>query len=612
MADDRNRNTKDSVSHNGALPLKNIFWMLSLAMKEDKMVPLTSLAIILVALALQLVQLLIGPQIIKQVETGQSFRLLLATIVSLSSALFLLQALKSYLQNNSLFRRIALRTSVVIMVNRKTNETSYPNTLDPDFLKLRGKANKSVSANSEAVEHMWTTLTQLLISFFGFLIYLFFLTDINNFLIIIISVTTVTSFFVSRHMEAWRYKNRDREADLDKKIEYFEKLADSMAPAKDIRLFNLSPWLEGVYDSLVKALEAFINKSERKILFANIIDVFLSLLGNGLAYYYLIRLTLSQNLPASSFLLYFTAVGGLSLMIKGLLKELETLIKENWEIQPVRDFLDFPEPFRFSGGRELPDAKSPYEIRLEKVSYKYPGSENYVLKDLDLTISPGEKVAIVGLNGAGKTTLIKLASGLLDPTDGRVLINGVDIREFNRGDYYSVFSTVSQNFSVLDTTIAENVSQTVKPFDRAKVEQCLDLAGLSQRIGQLSSGIDTKLGKKLWDDGLELSGGEIQRLMLARALYRNAPILVLDEPTAALDPLEENDIYLKYNEMTENKTSIFVSHRLASTRFCDRILFIGEGGIQEEGSHEDLLALGGAYSDLFQVQSRYYRDGQAF
>lgn len=234
------------------------------------------------------------------------------------------------------------------------------------------------------------------------------------------------------------------------------------------------------------------------------------------------------------------------------------------------------------------------------------------MKDLALTIRAGEKVAIVGLNGAGKTTLIKLISGLLDPSDGQVLLNGVDIREFNRGDYYSVFSTVSQNFSVLDTTIAENVSQTVKPFDRAKVEKCLDLAGLSQRIGQLSAGIDTKLGKKLWDDGLELSGGEIQRLMLARALYRNAPILVLDEPTAALDPLAENDIYLKYNEMTENKTSIFVSHRLASTRFCDRILFIGNGGIQEEGSHEDLLALGGAYSDLFQVQSRYYRDGQAF
>lgn len=231
---------------------------------------------------------------------------------------------------------------------------------------------------------------------------------------------------------------------------------------------------------------------------------------------------------------------------------------------------------------------------------------------MNLTIHPGEKLAIVGLNGAGKTTLVKLLCGLLDPTEGRVLLNGIDVRLFNRQEYYELFSAVFQEFSILNVTIAENIAQCAQNIDDARVQACLDQAGLTQAVAQLPQGVKTYVGREVFLDGVLFSGGEIQRLMLARALYKDSPILVLDEPTAALDPLAENDIYLKYNDMTRGKTALFISHRLASTRFCDRIILLSDGGIAEEGTHESLLADGGAYAQLFEVQSRYYREGKDF
>ena len=193
-----------------------------------------------------------------------------------------------------------------------------------------------------------------------------------------------------------------------------------------------------------------------------------------------------------------------------------------------------------------------------------------------------------------------------------MLLNGEDIKDFNRREYYGLFSAVFQEFSILDVTVAENIAQTNTQIDYDKVRDCVEKAGLTKTIAELPDGLDTHVGREVYLDGVLFSGGQTQRLMLARALYKDAPILMLDEPTAALDPIAENDIYLKYNSMTAGKTSVFISHRLASTRFCDRIIFIADGRVAEEGTHESLLAMGGAYAKLFEVQSRYYQQGKEF
>ena len=216
---------------------------------------------------------------------------------------------------------------------------------------------------------------------------------------------------------------------------------------------------------------------------------------------------------------------------------------------------------------------------------------------------------IVGRNEAGKTTLVKLLCGLLDPTEGRVLLNGVDIRALNRREYYKLLSAVFQDFSLINITLAETVAQSVEGIDRGRVADCLDKAGLTPKLESLPGGLDTHVGREVYEDGVLFSGGETQRLMLARALYKNGPLLMLDEPTAALDPIAERDLYQKYNDLTGNCTSVYISHRLASTRFCDRVLLIENGGIAEEGTHEELLAAGGRYAYLFDIQSKYYKEG---
>ena len=253
---------------------------------------------------------------------------------------------------------------------------------------------------------------------------------------------------------------------------------------------------------------------------------------------------------------------------------------------------------RLTKGSET--VRSAYQIKLysSRVRYKFSIRRNITI--------------IQGASATGKTTLVKLLCGLLDPTEGCVLLNGRDIRDFNRREYYRLFSAVFQEFSIVDVTVAEEIAQTKENIDYEKIKKCIDLAGLTSNIEKLPKGLETHIGREVYLDGVLFSGGETQRLMLARALYKDGPILLLDEPTAALDPIAENDMYMKYGEMSEGKTSLFISHRLASTRFCDRIIFVADGGIKEEGTHESLMKLGGEYAQLFEVQSRYYQEGKEF
>ena len=273
-----------------------------------------------------------------------------------------------------------------------------------------------------------------------------------------------------------------------------------------------------------------------------------------------------------------------------------------------REYMDLPEQDGTKEANVQEHLKTAPEITFDHVSFRYDGAKEDTLQDIHFTIRSGEKVALVGLNGAGKTTLVKLLCGLYLPTKGDIQINGISVRKFSRNDYYRLLSPVFQDVQTAFFSLAETVcSQIGTCEDSAKAEHCLRLAGLGKKLDSLPEGIHTKLDKQINENGIELSGGELQKLLLARALYKDAPILVLDEPTAALDPIAENEIYLQYHQMTKTKTSLFISHRLASTQFCDRILYLQNGKIAEEGTHAELISFGGEYSKLYEMQSCWYR-----
>lgn len=591
------------------MSFRNIKWMIDIAYKNCKRVLLFCVLTAVLEVLLNLTQLYIAPGIIKCVEQKVSIKMLLMTILAYTLALFFINGFKKYIEENTLFSRIEVRTKIIAMVSRKCNTTSYPNTLDANFIRLRDAAYFACEGNSEATEHIWQTLTMLLKNVGGLIAYLFILSSFDPFLLLIIILTCFISFFVSRYANNWHYANKAEGEKYYHKKRYIRDKAESIKLAKDIRIFNLKDWLNELLDVVHNQYLAFRLKGEKVDLLADIIEVVLTVIRNGIAYIYLIKMTLNDGLSVSSFILYFVAISTLTNWVMGVLKEMSTLHKECLDISSLREFLDYPEPFKFDDGKDIPLASN-YEIRLENVSFHYPECDKDIIHNLSLIIHPNEKLAIVGLNGAGKTTLVKLICGLLSPSEGRVLLNGDDISDFNRNKYYELFSAVFQDFSILDVTIAEEIAQCKDNIDYQRTKECIDYAGLSDTIDKLPKGLNTHIGREVYLDGVLLSGGQMQRLMLARALYKNGPILLLDEPTAALDPLAESEIYQKYSDMANNKTSLFISHRLASTRFCDRIILIEDGGIKEEGSHEDLLKLNGEYAKLFEVQSRYYKQGK--
>ena len=589
---------------------QNSWYMVKLAWRYSKSV--LAICIILAAATAgeTVVQLLIAPGILQKLELRASLPQLLGAIAIFTGALILFAAAKEYFDLNKLFGRVTVRIKLIEAIAEKMAQTSYENLLDTAFLQRKERASSACDDNQSPAESIWLTWTNILANLLGFAVYLALLSSLSPLLILVVIATTAAGYFVSRKVNQFGYLHREEEAAYTAEMRYVKRTVTSRAFAKDIRIFGLKPWLMEVWQKSFQLYESFLRRREKHYFLTNLADFLLSLLRNGISYAYLLHLTLTEGLSASTFLLYFTAASGFTQWITGILEQFTTLSKASLEISVVREFLEWPEGFQLTGGDPIPDAvNGTYELQLEHVTYRYPGAAEDTIHDLSLTLHRGEKVALVGLNGAGKTTLVKLLCGFLDPTQGTVRLNGVDIRKLNRRAYYKLFSAVFQEFSLLEATVAENVAQQVEGIDEEKVWQCLQNAGLSDAVRALPQGLQTHLGRSIYDDGTELSGGQTQRLMLSRALYRDGAVLVLDEPTAALDPITESEIYLKYSEMTQGKTSLFISHRLASTRFCDRIILLENGSIAEEGSHEALLQRGGSYAKLFSVQRRYYEEG---
>ena len=288
---------------------------------------------------------------------------------------------------------------------------------------------------------------------------------------------------------------------------------------------------------------------------------------------------------------------------------LDNNIRRGIEISYFKSFFDIKNKFNYiskvSGEDKI--LSKPFEININNISFKYEGSDNYIFKDFSLKIKEGEKIALVGINGAGKTTLAKLLAGLYYPSEGDILINDVSIKDFNINNYYKHVSMVNQNIYPLAFTIKDNIICNDK-FDENKFNQVLIDAGLKEKVNSLKNKENTYISQNFSSEGINLSGGEMQKMYLARALYKDSSFLILDEPTSALDPLAEGELYNKYATLVKNKTSIFISHRLSSTRFCDRIYFLKNGKIVEEGSHDELMAKKKEYYKMFNVQAKYYQD----
>ena len=308
---------------------------------------------------------------------------------------------------------------------------------------------------------------------------------------------------------------------------------------------------------------------------------------------------------------YVGALAGLAGGVAELLRALGEM-RENAEfLRPVYRFLDMPNNMYQGSLTTEKRSDREYEIEFRDVSFQYPGTEAWALRHVTMQFRVGERLAVVGENCSGKTTFIKLLCRLYDPTEGQILLNGIDIRKYRYDDYLQLFSVVFQDFRLLAQPLGQNVAASIN-YDRERAAQCLQKAGFGQRLAELPRGLDTCLYREFEKDGVEISGGEAQKIALARVLYQDTPFIVLDEPTAALDPEAEAEVYTRFNDIVEDKTAIYISHRLSSCRFCDEIAVFDRGQVVQQGDHDTLLNQeGGKYHTLWTAQAQYYQQKNA-
>lgn len=394
---------------------------------------------------------------------------------------------------------------------------------------------------------------------------------------------------------------------------YITAQATDSAAGKDIRIYHLMDWFLEKYDAALAEMGRIYGIIHDWYLFRNVSHAFLQLLMDGAAFGLLVYMLAQGEITASEFVFYIGLASGFSTYFEGVLRQVMWFGNTSASISYMREFLETEDGWnRGDGvGAETMERmrKNAVKLELRNVSFAYPGSSGPTLKNINVTVHAGEKVALIGLNGAGKTTLVKLICGFYHPTEGEILLNGIPAQEFNREEWYSLMAVLFQDYTFPALTLDENLTgQEPGEIDRERLGKALDLSGFREVYERLPEKGKTPLVREINENSTDFSGGERQKMLFARTLYLDTPLVILDEPTAALDPIAENELYLNYGKAMENKTGIYISHRLSSTRFCDRILLLEHGEIMEEGTHESLLAGNTRYAELFEIQSKYYRD----
>lgn len=484
--------------------------------------------------------------------------------------------------------------------------------MDKDLLDFKTAEQKSLFERSksfafegEQADGAWSAirLSKLITSFLGFFAYAIIFSFLSYKLVLIILISAlITAYFQDRLM-LYGDAITDEMANEESRHYYMYKVSLDDGAQKEIRLNNALSWLVYHLDKISKAYYTLLRGWTKKANAVSLVEGIFGFIRDLFTYVLLTKSVLNGEISAANFIFYLSLVVGFSEWLNNFSGHIRSLRRISLVCDKYRTFVQDKADLN----TEKIILKSIDEIKLEDVSFAYD-EDNEILKNINLTIKKGESIAIVGENGTGKTTLIKLITKLFDASSGRILINGIDIDLYDKKSIYKRISALFQDYFLMPTTLINNLDD--KQQDRLQAEKFIDEMGLSNRVTSLENGLDTEL-INIEDNKVEgFSGGETQKLLFIKSLMKDSDLLILDEPTSALDPIAEERLYLKYKDFTKDKMAIFISHRITSTRFCDRIIYLDDKSIAELGTYDELMNLGGKYKAMFDMQAKYYKENK--
>lgn len=517
----------------------------------------------------------------------------------------LLKLLSNVISINAANEKNELQKSFGMYLYRNLATCDYENIESPQFYNLKQKAQNYIGGQWGEFGKQLDLIFLFIGNFVTLLSVIYILMYLSPIVIVCFVVIFVFNNYISSH-----YKKRSLQLQMDempsviRRKKYYEDLTKDVTYAKEIRINRLSEWILKQYRRYMDRFQVTTSKIYRCDVKAKLWLCLSELLKLVVTYGYLIYATANKDLSAGMFTMLFSAITTFHVTVNQMITESMGISRYKAYFEAFKEYVNPPKMGEW--GSKAVDLSNGCKIEFCDVSFHYPGQESNVINHFSATIDANTKVALVGKNGAGKSTLIKLMLGLYSKYDGTIKLNGTDIKEYNREQYQKVFSTIFQDYMLYALTLKENICFDNQEISDVALIEILEKIGFSKKLSTMKQELNTQIYKLFDENGVELSGGEGQKIAIARAISKDAPICIMDEPTAALDPKAEYELYRRFNEIVEERTVIYISHRLASAKYCDKIIVMDNGAVLEEGSHAELLKIGGEYFQMYQTQSQMY------